>query len=182
MRGACDRECGVSEWEPWSECSAICGDFGMMSRTRRVLSTPIGETASCPDLIEWRECNRHPCSELNQRRDHIIVADLDCVLSEWSDWTSCTLDCGNGNDGTQTRIRQILKHPAPGGEQCPGNLEEVRPCVDIQPCRKFKICMMIIVMMQPLTVCWVNGANGLSVMLSVEWEKQLVFEKWWNNR
>lgn len=45
-------DCVVSPWGPWSECVE-----GVQTRTRTVLVSPQNGGASCPDLIETRECS-----------------------------------------------------------------------------------------------------------------------------
>ena len=46
------------------------------------------------------------------------------VLSEWSDWTSCSATC-NGN---QKRERSIIQHGRSGGVLCDGDIHETQPC------------------------------------------------------
>jgi hypothetical protein len=45
---------------------------------------------------------------------------VDCVLSDWSEWSEC-------EDGTQTRTRTVITAPENGGNAC-GALSESRPC------------------------------------------------------
>ena len=46
---------------------------------------------------------------------------VDCVLSEWSDWSACV-------SGTQTRTRTVITSPQNGGDAC-GVLSETRVCI-----------------------------------------------------
>jgi hypothetical protein len=46
---------------------------------------------------------------------------VDCVLSDWSEWSEC-------EDGTQTRTRTVITAPENGGNAC-GVLSESRACV-----------------------------------------------------
>ena len=48
---------------------------------------------------------------------------VDCVLNEWSEWGTCSVECGGG---THTRRRTIIS-PASGGV-CTDNLLETKPC------------------------------------------------------
>ncbi len=104
----CDKDCVVSDWSPWSACSASCGG-GVQSRVRYIISPASGKGKTCPPLIEYRDCNAEACP-------------TDCVVSEWSPWSNCSKPCGSG---TQVRTRTIIKPSTYGN--CP-SLEEHRPC------------------------------------------------------
>ncbi|MBI4699452.1 MAG: thrombospondin type-1 domain-containing protein, partial [Nitrospirae bacterium] len=49
------------------------------------------------------------------------VIPVDCVVSNWSDWGTCSASCGGG---TQARTRTIVTPPATGGAECPALSEE----------------------------------------------------------
>jgi hypothetical protein len=49
---------------------------------------------------------------------------IDCEVSEWSEWTKCSVNCGIGSS---ERRREILKPESNGGNECP-ILEEKRSC------------------------------------------------------
>ncbi|XP_070435726.1 thrombospondin type-1 domain-containing protein 7B isoform X1 [Equus przewalskii] len=62
-----------------------------------------------------------------------IPCRMDCVLSEWTEWSSCSHSCSNKNsDGKQTRWRTILALAGEGGKPCPPSqaLQEYRSCND----------------------------------------------------
>lgn len=40
----------------------------------------------------------------------------DCVMTDWSDWSSCSSSCGGGQ---KKRARVIKSQPMYGGKQCP---------------------------------------------------------------
>ena len=51
---------------------------------------------------------------------------VDGVLTPWSNWTLCTVSCGNG---TQTRNRSCdFASDVPRGNDCVGDLYNVHPC------------------------------------------------------
>lgn len=115
-------ECKVSEFSSWSECSQPCGHYGVRQRTRYVLAAPrFLRAGGCPELAELEDCNRLACGQ-------------NCRLSEWSEWSACTIECGVPTEGMQMRYRQILRHPSPGFPPCPTVLEERRPCLGLKPC------------------------------------------------
>ncbi|XP_069067932.1 thrombospondin type-1 domain-containing protein 7A [Pleurodeles waltl] len=65
-----------------------------------------------------------------------VPCPKDCVLSSWSEWSSCTHTCsGKTTEGRQTRARSIMAYAGEGGSQCPNSsaLQEMRPCNE-HPC------------------------------------------------
>lgn len=59
----CVRECGLSEWTSFSECSSSCGP-GTKYRTRHVLQFPTSDLSECVDMqFETASCPVHvqPC-------------------------------------------------------------------------------------------------------------------------
>ncbi|XP_029444834.1 thrombospondin type-1 domain-containing protein 7A isoform X2 [Rhinatrema bivittatum] len=69
-----------------------------------------------------------------------VVCDVpcpkDCVLSMWSQWSSCSHTCsGKTTEGRQMRARSILAYAGEGGTQCPNSsaLQEARGCNE-HPC------------------------------------------------
>ncbi|KAG8125096.1 hypothetical protein E2320_020345, partial [Naja naja] len=56
---------------------------------------------------------------------------MDCVVTEWSQWTPCSQSCSNKNsEGRQSRTRSVLALPGQGGKPCPppSSLQEYRLC------------------------------------------------------
>eukprot|EP01084_Bolivina_argentea_P215703 366272_1 len=108
--GGAQVDCVVSFGE-WSLCSQPCGD-GIETRTGTIETQPENGGAACPELTEEQDCNLGACP-------------IDCVLSSFSEWSTCTkLLCGNGE---QTRTRIITTHPQNGGEEC-DPLSETQNC------------------------------------------------------
>lgn len=61
---------------------------------------------------------------------------IDCVVTPWSEWTSCTTTCGNGR---RERRRMIKLNPENGGKPCPPKLVQRRKCKDNPPCREYAL-------------------------------------------
>jgi hypothetical protein len=111
----CPVDCVVSDWSSWGTCSAACGG-GDQTRTRTITTQPSIGGAACPDLTETQACNTNPCP-------------VDCVVSDWSSWGTCSAACGGGD---QTRTRTITTQPSYGGAACP-DLTETQAC-NTNPC------------------------------------------------
>ncbi|XP_071942755.1 spondin-1-like [Antedon mediterranea] len=57
----CSRDCKMSKWSRWSECSSSCGEPGMMIRTRRVIEEQIGDGKPCSAVMGEKMCKPGPC-------------------------------------------------------------------------------------------------------------------------
>ena len=73
-----------SNWSEYSSCSKTCGN-GEHSRTRECVGG-ICSLATSDDKIETKSCMDKEC----------------IILSEWSEWSGCSVTCG---PGLQTRSR-----------------------------------------------------------------------------
>lgn len=106
------RDCVLTNWTAWTNCSEGCGG-GMQFRTRSVLTQAEAGGRNCSQFEKEQEraCNTQHCP-------------IDCVVSEWSDWTNCTAECGGG---FQRRNRTVQVYPDYGGAEC-GNVTERREC------------------------------------------------------
>merc|ERR1719187_2296087 len=59
------------------------------------------------------------------REDYVAPSPVACQVSEWSEWSSCSISCGKG---WATKTRQILAEPEHGGRPCPRKLEKRKKC------------------------------------------------------
>ena len=84
--------CVSSAWSPWSSCSVSCGG-GSQSQVCLFPNTPENWNSACPavTLSNFRQCGTSRCP-------------VDCGVSAWSSWTSCSASCGGG-DPTTISIR-----------------------------------------------------------------------------
>ena len=107
---ACPIDCVMSPWESWSVCSKLCGG-GKQTRNRKIQIPSAYGGSVCPSLFEEQQCNTQACP-------------IDCVVSDWSEWSSCSKQCDGGK---QSRTRTIKMNPSNGGAVCP-SLKEEQEC------------------------------------------------------
>ena len=55
----------------------------------------------------------------------LFCTDVDCEVSSWTAWSSCTASCGNS--GRASRTRYVTRKTECSGNGCPG-LSENRDC------------------------------------------------------
>lgn len=116
-------DCLFSDWGVWSACSQTCN--GVMRRSRRIQRYGSGAGAFCGGALkDISSCNPVP-GEGPSPCDVHLEPPVNCQLSEWSDWATCSTSCGGGE---AVRTREIAIPAAHGGEACEGPLSVVRQC------------------------------------------------------
>jgi hypothetical protein len=116
---ACPVDCVLSPFGAWTDCSATCAD-GTRSKERTVETEAANGGTECEgDLKEEESCNLGECP-------------IDCVLSDWEEWSECSISCGEV--GYQVRFRNITTDQAHGGEACGDMFENRTECPDLVPC------------------------------------------------
>jgi len=83
---ACDKDCELGDWGPWSECSKLC-DQGVMERSKSITDPVIGD-GTCPkirseDRHQEKHCNAFACKRAvgqpnlrcQSKADIILVID-----------------------------------------------------------------------------------------------------------
>ncbi|XP_057300634.1 uncharacterized protein LOC130634855 isoform X1 [Hydractinia symbiolongicarpus] len=101
---------GMTEWSPWSSCSATCKGYHVRHRSCAVSG---GDTCS-RNKTHQSECNEH------------IPCPVHGGFTEWSVWSNCSKSC---NKGERIRTRQCA-NPSPqnGGYDCHGVKKEAQAC------------------------------------------------------
>uniref|UniRef100_A0A8C6PBB6 Spondin-1 n=1 Tax=Nothobranchius furzeri TaxID=105023 RepID=A0A8C6PBB6_NOTFU len=129
--------CMLSPWSEWSECSVTCGR-GVRTRQRMLKSDPAGCTE---ELEQTEKCMLPECCECLFTRflkiQPLIFSSVlpstpavDCMVSDWSDWSECNKSCGKGHT---IRTRMIKLEPQFGGSACPETIQ--RKKCKIRKCR-----------------------------------------------
>ncbi|XP_056330905.1 adhesion G protein-coupled receptor B1 isoform X4 [Danio aesculapii] len=111
-----------NEWSSWSSCSSTCSN-GTMQRTRECNGPSYGGLECQGEWHETRDCFLRECP-------------VDGQWQLWSTWSGCTKTCGGGSQQRQ----RVCYGPFFGGEQCPGEREEVRRCNEKRCPEPHEIC------------------------------------------
>lgn len=112
-QSACPVDCQWSHWTTWRECSKTCGG-GITDRYRN--HSIVAENGGVA-------CNG---SARDVKRCATAACPADCRLSEWSDWSDCSSECGAGEI---TRSRSEIVPATPGGRQCEDDTSQQKQCV-----------------------------------------------------
>uniref|UniRef100_A0A8C5FJG1 Thrombospondin, type I, domain containing 7Ab n=1 Tax=Gadus morhua TaxID=8049 RepID=A0A8C5FJG1_GADMO len=148
VRNCNEHACTVYHWQtgPWGTCtedpnagttnSTVGEDLTSCStgvQTRKVICVRVNvgqvPPKKCPEGP--RPGTIRPCS---------LPCKKDCIVTPFSDWTSCppTCDTGSSVKQKQTRSRLVIQFPANGGQDCPEPLEEERDCEAPKVCPGYR--------------------------------------------
>ncbi|XP_067942786.1 uncharacterized protein [Watersipora subatra] len=116
---ACPVDAVLSNWSDWSLCTGLCGATTQTrERTCEQEAQHGGKPCEEFTLVESQACETVDCT-------------VDGRLSDWTDWSDCSVTCG---DGQQERTRTCVP-PQNGGEPCPSEpLSESQPCTVTGSC------------------------------------------------
>ncbi|XP_076852681.1 thrombospondin type-1 domain-containing protein 7B-like, partial [Brachyhypopomus gauderio] len=113
---------GSSQWNGTSVCAV-----GMQTRTVTCVKINTGPVIPrrCPDSA--RPESIRPC---------VLACKIDCLVTPFSEWTTCPTACvpANMTTPTQSRYRTIIQRAANGGQECPDTLFEERECEGLPVC------------------------------------------------
>lgn len=128
---AVDVDCEFGEWTPFSACSAAC--YGQQRSARVILRNSSGSGNPCDGAVEKAvRCNPAEGEDApDSCQSHQASGVQHCVMSHWSEWTSCTATCERG---FSTRSRYVEVNPQNGGDSCPTSVKEMKLCNDGVSC------------------------------------------------
>jgi len=111
----CPVDCIMADWSSNSQCSQTCGG-GVQQRNRDVERNASFGGVNCTHYSrqQIRKCQTHPCP-------------VDCVMSEWSGSTACSVSCG---EGTKIRYRSVRLNASNGGVPCADTTQEATACFE----------------------------------------------------
>ncbi|XP_025235320.1 thrombospondin type-1 domain-containing protein 7A [Theropithecus gelada] len=149
VRSCNEHPCTVYHWQtgPWGQCiedtsvssfnttttwngEASCS-VGMQTRKVICVRVNVGQVGpkKCPESL--RPETVRPC---------LLPCKKDCIVTPYSDWTSCPSSCKEGDSSIrkQSRHRVIIQLPANGGRDCTEPLYEEKACDAPQVCQSYR--------------------------------------------
>ncbi|XP_052094228.1 thrombospondin type-1 domain-containing protein 7B-like isoform X2 [Mytilus californianus] len=111
------------EWSSWTTCLINNGmdNCGVGHKERYLIcKNHFGHNVDS----EFCEVDADPVSEPSVVSCE-EVCDVDCLVSDWSSWSSCSKKCGLG---VSQRERTIVEQFSRNGRPCPDMLKQKKPC------------------------------------------------------
>jgi hypothetical protein len=122
----CPYDCHVSEWSPWSTCTATC-NRGSAVRNRKFVGAAEHGGKSCPVLSQTKKCFVQECKII-------------CSPASWEPWSKCSQTCGEGSMTrtkgvgicTDSQTKQCHQPPCHAGadQDCPEELVGTPACLE----------------------------------------------------
>ncbi len=88
--------CATTEWTGWSDCSTTCGK-GYELRTRRFLNRMGRKKCPHVETMDRRNCAGATATCPEPEEEMRIMANPDCAVTSWSEWSPCSVSCGKIN-------------------------------------------------------------------------------------
>ena len=138
----------------WSDCIAEpqnasggmpplieCGD-GSQSRTSVCMKDDeVIPSNECP--IEFQAVVNRSCS---------VPCPVDCVLSDWTNFSTCSVTCG---EGVKIRSRRVIQFAASGGNDCPFNVPSNGVLTETITCQQPSCNMEYSWLVSPWSQCYI---------------------------
>ena len=106
-------DCAWGLWAEWSACTTTCGE-GSQRRNRSVAaSVENGSVACMGNATDTQSCTLSVCPV------------VDCAWGQWTDWSPCSTNCG---EGSKQRIRTVAQSVENGGLACVGDAAQNLSC------------------------------------------------------
>jgi hypothetical protein len=105
--------CLVNAWSDWSACPRTCLG-GQQTRTRSIIAQPSGSGAPCPSASDPLRLQTQSCDVCRS-----------CVMSAYSNWSSCSKTCGTGQ---RSRTRTVTQPAECDCTPCSNVLRETQDC------------------------------------------------------
>lgn len=103
-----------------SECLAACAD------QMRKLHLLRNSEELTKKYKEMRRLKKEMRRKMKKARRHRHVSPrINCMVTPWSDWSACSVTCG---DGFKMKNRMIKVEPKNGGRKCPKKLAKKKSC------------------------------------------------------
>nr|XP_054927150.1 thrombospondin type-1 domain-containing protein 7A-like isoform X1 [Dermacentor andersoni] len=130
--GTCLMDCGRNIWLPsgWTRCRPLnmskklpCGVEGFRTRSILCMSVLNGDP--------YEELTEEECDPLRKPHDNEpckLHCPGECVVSEWSEWSSCLDPTTGANITERNRTRRVLRSQK-HGRHCPYHLVETDVCL-----------------------------------------------------
>jgi hypothetical protein len=106
----CSVDC-THTWNAWTACTKTCAS-GVQQRSIKVIQGASHGGDECP-RSEEQICSRGACP-------------IDCKVSGWTDYDTCSEKCGG--TGFRTKTRSVINQAAFGGSKCPGTSMKDSDC------------------------------------------------------
>ena len=111
-----------AQWGDWSRCTKSCkvyggGQPGIRNRTRKCLGHT-DEIKTCSRSING-ESQEEPCTGDGGTSE--VFCTVPPQMTEWTEWSKCSRDCGDGERGRSRTCVPGKFHPNPDDDLCPGH-------------------------------------------------------------
>ncbi len=87
----------------------------------------LSSSSSVTTRINFRLC--HNFLQISFSLSNSVSSAIDCVMSEWTEWSECNKSCGKGHT---IRTRMVKLEPQFGGDPCPESIQrkkcKIRKC------------------------------------------------------